>query len=199
MMYADDNQNTFPPSTDYSVPVALPERIWTMKILLYVQNSAVFACPSAKNSMFPSNWTDRGVGSIGFTTATAYDPQSVEGFPAFTQVSIIDQPSLAPLFGDTASGPTADKYRGYCFDPYNGTPNPVDARFGTPLISERDLVQELNSLPASALKPLHARHAGGVTLIFADGHASSYSATSILPQDKGAALHWRFRPQLPPP
>jgi hypothetical protein len=85
------------------------------------------------------------------------------------------------------------------FDPYNGRPNPVDARLGTPLVADRDLVNEFSSLPPSALKPLHARHSargddsGRAVLIFGDGHADIYAAAAILAQDKGAALHWRFR------
>lgn len=193
MMYVDDNDGTFPPSADYSIPTSQPERIWTAKIFRYVQNKAVFSCPSTPDRAYPGNWADRGVGSIGYTTATAYDPAGVEGFTSYTRLSMIDDPARTPLFGDTPAGPTAQKYRGFTFDPYNGQSNPTDPRLGTPLISEEDLVQVLSSLPPSALKPLYARHSGSVVLIFADGHASPYTVESVLRQDKGAALHWRFR------
>ena len=199
MLYAEEHDDTLPPSTDYSASTTLPERIWTMKVLPYVQSRAVFTCPSARNSNFPSNWTDRGLGSIGYTTATAYDPQSVEGFPTPARISMIESPTLTPLFGDTVSGATPQRYRGYVFDPYNGQPNTLDPRLGTPLISDHDLVSEMSSLPPPALKPLHARHSCRVTLIFAEGHAQSYSAESILSQDKGAYLFWRFRPWPPTP
>ena len=105
---------------------------------------------------------------------------------------------MTPLFGDSANGPTANKYRGFTFDPYNGASNPFDPRLGTPLISERDLVQELAAVPPAALKPLLARHSRLAILIFGDGHAGAYTVESILAQEKGAALHWRFRPQPEP-
>ncbi len=194
MMYVDENEDTFPPSADYRIATSNAKRIWTAKVLPYVQNTEVFSCPSVPNGAFPSNWAERGVGSIGYTTATAYDPAQSEGFPTLTRASMIDSPTLAPLFGDTPNGPTADKYRGFTFDPYNGQPNPSDPRLGTPLISSRDLVKELASLPPSALKPLLARHSGMVVLLFAEGHAAAYTAEAILAQERGASLHWRFRP-----
>jgi hypothetical protein len=52
------------------------------------------------------------------------------------------------------------------------------------------------------LKPLYARHnanndnTGRAILIFADGHADAYTASSILKQDKSAYLLWRFRPSI---
>jgi len=106
----------------------------------------------------------------------------------------MDSPTQVPLFGDSASGPTSQKYRGFTFDPYNGVANTVDPRLGTPLISDRDLVQELSTLPPAGLKPLLARHSRLVILIFADGHAGAYTTESIVAQEKGAGLHWRFRP-----
>ena len=193
MMYVEDNNDTFPPSADYSIPTSQPERIWTARIFRYIQNTAVFSCPSAPKRAFPANWAERGVGSIGYTTATAYDPTGVEGFTSFAHLSLIEKPALTPLFGDTPAGPTAQKYRGFTFDPYNGQSNPTDPHLGTPLISDEDLVQVLSSLPPSALKPLYARHAGSVVLIFADGHASAYTTASVLAQANGAGLHWRFR------
>jgi len=147
------------------------------------------------NRAFPSNWAERGVGSIGYTTGTAFDPAGVEGFTTLARASMIENPAMAPLFGDSANGPTASKYRGFTFDPYNGVPNVLDPRLGTPLISRRDLVQELASLPPSALKPLLARHLGSAILILADGHAISETPATILAQEQGAALHWRFRPR----
>jgi prepilin-type N-terminal cleavage/methylation domain-containing protein len=201
MLYVEDHEETFPPSADYAAPASQPERIWTVKLLPYAQATEVFSCPSVRSRAFPANWAERGVGSIGYTTATAYDPASAEGFPTPTRASIMASPSLTPLFGDTPNGPTAGKYRGFTFDPYNGQPNSTESRLGTPLVSERDLVRDLGDLPPSALKPLLARHSGLVILLLADGHAGAYTARSILAQERGAALHWRFRdkpqPSLP--
>jgi prepilin-type N-terminal cleavage/methylation domain-containing protein/prepilin-type processing-associated H-X9-DG protein len=199
MMYVDDHEDAFPPSADYSIPTSNPERIWTAKVLPYVQNTKVFSCPSAPNRAVPSNWAERGAGTIGYTTATAYDPAHSEGFDTLTRTSMIESPTLAPLFGDTPNGPAGTNYRGFTFDPYNGQPNTSDPRLGTPLVSSHDLVKELPSLPPSALKPLLARHSGLAVLLFADGHAGAYTAATILAQEKGANLHWRFRPQTATP
>ncbi len=193
-LYASDHEETFPPSTDYSAPTDIPERLWTMRLMPYLQNPRVLLCPAAPKAGFASNWTSRGVGSIGYSTATAYDPLAKEGFPTPTTVASMEAPSRTPLFGDTASGPTEAKYRGYVFDPYNGTAHPDDARLGTPLVANHDLVIELASLPPSALKPLFARHRDRVTLLFGDGHAESCTPRTILAQDRGAHFLWRFRP-----
>jgi prepilin-type N-terminal cleavage/methylation domain-containing protein len=193
MMYVDTNNQIYPPSADYGMPAAEPERIWTAKVLPFIQSSMVFACPSANSTNYPSNWNERGVGSIGYTTATAFDPNGVEGFTTFARATTVVTPVLSPLFADSANGPTSEKYRGFTFDPYNGEANVDDPRLGTPLISEKDLVKELADLPPAALKPVHARHGGYTIVILADGHASAHSVKAILAQDKGAGLHWRFR------
>ena len=192
MMYVDDNNNTFPPSADYSIPTSDSNRVWTAKILSYAQNTEVFSCPSVLNRAFPADWASRGEGSIGYTTATAYDPAGAEGFTTMTRATIIESSSLSPLFADTPNGPASANYRGFTFDPYNGIANAADPRLGTPLISDQDLVKG-STLPASALKPVIARHSGLAILLFADGHVGAYRTEAVLKQGSGAALHWRFR------
>jgi len=197
--YLQDHEEAFLPSTNYAVPTDIPERIWTRVIQPYVRDTGIFICPSAQRTGFPADWAQRGIGSIGYTAATAYDPQEIEGFAAPVYLAQMEEPARTPMFGDTASGPTAEKYRGYVFDPYVGETNPRDPRLSPPLVADRDLVRELNHLPPSRLKPLYARHfatgdnRGLATLIFGDGHAKAYSAASILAQDRGANLIWRFR------
>jgi prepilin-type N-terminal cleavage/methylation domain-containing protein len=205
MLYVSDHEEIFPPSADYSASTDDPQRIWTMKLLNYIQSTRVYSCPAARpvnaapgaralpGYTFPSNWVSRGYGSIGYSTATAYDPLAKEGFPDFTKTSIIRSPSLTPFFGDTAAGPTELKYRGFTFDPYNGAGNDAQPELGTPLIAARDLVPELSDLPPAALKPLHARHHERVILILADGHAEGFTSERILARERGPGLHWRFR------
>src|SRR6185369_2990021 len=115
MMYTHDYQEKFPASADYTTPTEIPERIWTMKIMPYAKSTLVYICPSSLLRQFPSNWTERGLGSIGYTTATAFDPESVEGFPSFTTTGMMESPTLSPMFGDTPAGPTSSKYRGFTF------------------------------------------------------------------------------------
>jgi prepilin-type processing-associated H-X9-DG protein len=103
---------------------------------------------------------------------------------------------------DTPGGPLAQKYRGYVFNPMNGQVNSTDRRLSTPLVADRDLVAEMQTLPPARLKPVFCRHFatgrnnGTANLVFADGHAKVHSAASILAQDRGASLIWRFR-ELP--
>ncbi len=191
MLYVDEHQDIFPPSADYGTPPDDPKRIWTMKVLPFIQNPNAFSCPTSPARKFPSNWAERGLGSIGYTTATAYDSTGVEGFAMPMHETAIEDPSQTPLFADTANGPTGEKYRGFTFDPYNGNPNAADARLGTPLIAAHDLVRELMDLAPAALKPVYARHAGMANVIHADGHARGYTVISVLAQDTG--LQWRFR------
>jgi len=199
MLYSQDYADTLPPSTDYSAHTTLPERVWPMRLQTYAPGSRVYLCPSAVTSQVSTNWGWRGWGSIGYTTATAYDPLSVEGFPRMAKATTMTAPVMVPLFGDSASGPTEEKYRGYVIDPYNGQANATDERMGTPLVADRDLVKELANLSPAALKPLFARHAargddsGRTLLIFGDGHAAPFTARAILAQDRGARLFWRFR------
>lgn len=197
--YAQDYHEALPPSTNYTVPVDVPERIWTRVIQPYVRDTNIFVCPSAHNSGFPSDWSQRGIGSVGYTAATAYDPSEREGFATPVVLSGMEEPARSPLFADTASGPTVQKYRGYVFDPYVGQPNAADPRLGTPLVADRDLVREWSHLPPAHLKPVYARHfatgdnRGRATVLLADGHAKTFSASSILAQERGANLLWRFR------
>lgn len=95
MMYGDDHGETFPPSADYAAPKSDPGRIWSAKLLLYTHNREVFSCPSVADRAFPANWEERGLGSLGYTAATAIDPNGVEGFP--TQESILAQEKGARL------------------------------------------------------------------------------------------------------
>ncbi|MGQ9487823.1 MAG: type II secretion system protein [Armatimonadota bacterium] len=197
--YTQDFDESLPPSTNYAIPPEIPERIWTRLVQPYVKNTGIFTCPSASGSGFPVDWSQRGIGSIGYTSATAYDPAEREGFSTPVSLATLDEAARIPLFADTASGPTSQKYRGYVFDPYQGEPNTIDPRLGTPLAADHDLVQELNHLPPSRLKPLFARHfatgnnQGMATVILADGHAKAFSASAILAQERGANLLWRFR------
>src|SRR5262245_52088277 len=82
MMYVNEFKGTFPPSADYSAPTSEPSRVWTIKVLPYVKNSQVYICPAVVEGQFPRDWNERGLGTIGYTTATAYDPLDVEGFSA---------------------------------------------------------------------------------------------------------------------
>lgn len=199
MLYLQDHDEAFPFSTNYGIPPDHPERIWTRTVQPYVKNTDLFICPSAPHAGFPNDWSNRGIGSIGYSTATAYDPDQQEGFTTPVFLPQLDESARTPLFAETPSGPTAQKYRGYVFDPYNGDSNDRDPRLGTPLVADRDLVKELNHLPPARLKPVFARHfatgnnTGLTNLIFADGHAKAFSAASILAQDRGANLLWRFR------
>lgn len=198
MQYTEDHEQVLPPSTNYDIPSDHPTRIWTGIIQPYIRSEAVFTCPSVPGAGYPRNWDERNKGTIGYTAATAVDGRLKEGFTTAARLMSIREPVRTPLFGDTPAGPASEKYRGYVFDPYVSTTHPTDPRLSPPLIADTDLVKG-SPLSPGQLKPLYARHfakgdnTGKVTLMFADGHAKSYSAASILATNEGANLIWRFR------
>jgi prepilin-type processing-associated H-X9-DG protein len=201
-MYAQDYDDTLPPSTNYGLPNGVSEKVWCSLIQPYVKNTGIFLCPSANGAFFASNWSLRGYGSIGYTGQAEIDPAGVDGFTTVAPLPLIEESARTVLFADTANAIYPNpigKYRGYVFDPCHGTPNSTDPRLGTPLVADRDLVQELNHLPPGRLKPVFARHLatgrnnGLATIIFADGHVKAYTAAFIQAQERGANLIWRFR------
>jgi prepilin-type processing-associated H-X9-DG protein len=136
--------------------------------------------------------------SIGYNSVTSYDPTGKEAPAEPLSRAAVEEPARTVLLADTPAGPTEAKYRGYTFDPDRGLVNSRDPRLSTPLVADQDVVAG-NALPPSALKPVFARHfatgngSGLATLGFADGHVKAYSARSIVAQEAGANLIWRFR------
>jgi hypothetical protein len=197
-MYTQDYDEMILPSTNYGAPVSDPTRIWPATIQPYVRNEGIFQCLSASNAPFPANWALRGWASLGYNALTGYDPDGIEAPTSVASLSQMDEPARTALLADTPNGPTSEKYRGYIFDPQVGQKNDADIRLSTPLVADRDLVRD-SPLPPIQLKPVYCRHfadgknRGLASLMFADGHAKSYSAAAILAQDRGANLIWRFR------
>jgi prepilin-type N-terminal cleavage/methylation domain-containing protein len=199
-MYTQDYDETILPSTNYAVDPGDPLRIWPAMIQPYVKNHGVFLCPSASNAQFAADWSLRGYAPIGYNGLTAYDPAGIEAPTSVAPLASLDEPSRTVLLADTPNGATADKYRGYVFDPSvpSAKKNVNDFRLSTPLVADRDLVAG-SPLPPSQLKPVFCRHHrngqnnGLASLMFADGHAKAYTAAGILAQDGGANLIWMFR------
>ena len=204
MMYLQDYDEAFVPTANYAEPT--PGRtIWTAAVQPYIKNEGVFNCPSASGTAFPANWNARGYASIGYSSQMSYDPAAVEGFKDVAVLPQLSEPARIPLFADTPNADVASGslglYRSYTFDPCvpGSKINATDVRLSTPLTSDRDLVKEMPTLPAGSLKPIIGRHhatgrdTGLVTILFADGHSKSHSAASILAQEKGANVLWRFR------
>jgi prepilin-type N-terminal cleavage/methylation domain-containing protein/prepilin-type processing-associated H-X9-DG protein len=199
-MYVQDFDETLPPSTNFALSVNSPARTWMPVIQPYVKNWQVLICPSAARTISSPtfDWSNRGEVSIGYNSLTGYDPSGVESPRSVASLPSMDEPARTVLFADTPSGPTAQKYRGYIFDPLRGRQNSRDVRLSTPHVADTDLVVG-SPLPPGQLKPVYCRHladgsgAGQANLIFADGHVKSYSARNILGQENGANLIWRFR------
>jgi hypothetical protein len=197
-MYCQDWHDFILPSTNYATPTTDPGRIWPGLIAPYVRNTGVFLCPSASGGGYAADWSVRGIAPIGYNTRAGYDPTGVEAPDSVASLTAMDEPARTVLMADTACGPNSLKYRGYVFDPMNGRANPSDLRLSTPLVADVDLVAG-SSLAPSQLKPVYCRHfadgtnRGMASLVFGDSHAKSYSAASILAQELGANLIWRFR------
>ena len=205
-LYAQDyDENIVPASlrpADNSVPV-----IWSQIVQPYVKNEGIFLCPSATPRQYPADWNTRNFGTLGYNESTAVDqrnnPPVPEGLPSSMTLPQMEEPARAVLMADTPGGPLLDKYRGYVFNPRNGPANAADLRLSTPLVADVDMVRTLGSTRSpNQLKPVFCRHfatgsgQGTASLVFADGHAKTYSANAINAQERGANLHWRLR-ELP--
>ena len=204
-LYTEDASATFPMATNYGAPTDSTDRLWIGPVYGYVNDKPIFSCPATYGE-FADLWANRNKMNIGYSGATAYDPEGCvegdpnpsgcEGFTTVTGPGRISEPSKTALFADTPAGELAQKYRGYVFSPYNGPVNNDNPEYSIPLTSDRDLVKEMNHLAPSQLKPIWCRHSrtgrdeGFASIIFADLHAKAYSAKSILAMDK---IIWRFR------
>ncbi|MFN3649003.1 MAG: prepilin-type N-terminal cleavage/methylation domain-containing protein [Armatimonadota bacterium] len=197
MMYAQDYEETLPMTVNFAAPANAPDRMWMATVQPYIKNTGIFVCPSAENSRYAPDWAGRSWLSIGYNATAGYDPAGREGPTSVLPLPLMDEPSRTVLFAETPSGDVALKYRGYTFEPNVGKWNTADPRLSTPLTADRDLVAG-SPLPPGSLKPVYCRHyrdgrnGGRSYLVMADGHAKSYSASSILGQERGANLIWRI-------
>jgi len=206
-MYNSQNDEKLLPSTNYGLPDTDPNKMWQNGLLGLVKEKKIFSAPGSEGK-FAEDWADRGEMSIGYSSATAIDKSQgcaddkadTSGCIAFKSPAEFDKSenlSAVGLLAVTPNGPTANNYRGYEFSPYNGTPNTDKPQLSPPLVSDRDLVKEMSTLPADALKPIYCRYMstgkdeGFTPVIFADGHAKDYDAKAI--NDGGSNIIWRFR------
>lgn len=199
-MYVQDADEVLPMCTNYAAPANAPDRLWTGSLRPYTRSEGLFLCPSATGARYAADWEGRGRQPIGYNSRTGHDPRGLESPVGAMALASLDEPSRSVLLAETASGDTAQKYRGYTFDPDvpGGRKNRLDPRLNTPLAADRDLVAGSTLSPAF-LKPLYCRHLrdgrnhGLCTLVMADGRARAYTAAAILAQEGGAALFWRPR------
>lgn len=210
-MYVDQNEDKYLPSTNYGLPDSAPEKMWQNNLLGLVKDKKMFVAPGSEGQ-FADSWADRGTMSVGYNSATAIDKSQgcaddkpdTSGCLAFKSIAEFDKSeniAAVGLFAVTPNGKTENSYRGYEFSPYNGAPNLEKPQFSPPLVSDRDLVKEMTtppaSLPADALKPIYCRYMstgkdeGFTPVVFADGHAKDYDAKSI--SEGGSGIIWRFR------
>lgn len=156
-------------SDDFLVPASLRDGtaanpiIWTQGLFPYVKSTEIFVAPDAQGSTFAVDWNGRRNQSIGYSDATGVDPLSTavpgaatpgtEGFRSAANFSAAEETARTGLIVTTPnSANTADKERGYVFNPYNGakptTADPVaDYTNGLPLIADRNLVKEAGLIP----------------------------------------------------
>jgi prepilin-type N-terminal cleavage/methylation domain-containing protein/prepilin-type processing-associated H-X9-DG protein len=217
MMYAGDYDDNFVPASARDLNPALDPIIWTQGLQAYVKNNQIFVTPGS-NGGYAADWSTRRHQSVGYSDATGVDPNSTaipgaaapgtEGFTGSANFSQAEEVARTALFAVTANAPkdiTSTKHRGYVFNPYNGLNDPGgEYAKGLPMISDRDLVAKTGdinyptspSLSAGALKPIlcpfgaDGKNNGRSPIVFADGHAKSYSANSL---NTFGNVIWRFR------
>lgn len=207
-LYSNDSDGYSAPSTNYTLDPTDQNRMWPNLLFGYAGDSKAAFIAKGSKGQYPGSWHLRGWGSFGMNSATAVDPdfgceetdKDKTSCYAFTSSTVIDKaanPALVPLFATTPEGPTEKNYRGYEFNPYNGLPRTDDVEQSPPLVSDRDLVQELIILPGDYIKAVFARYnstgldEGVAPVLFADGHAKVYSAKQIKTGKTG--ILWRFR------
>lgn len=205
-MYTDQNDQKLLPSTNYGVPQSSKGRIWTTVLAPLIKNETLFIAPES-DGKFADSWDSRGQQTIGYNSSTAVDKvkgcdddavmETCTAFKTVASFSKEDSPAKLALLAVTPGGEVADKYLGYEFNPYNGTPADKP-EWTPPLCSDRDLVKELGpTLPADLIKPIYARYLstgsdeGFTPIIFADGHAKEYSARQI--HNPNGDILWRLR------
>ena len=209
IMYVDQNDNKFLPSTNYGLPDNAPDKMWQNGLIGLVKEKKIFSAPGSEGH-FAEAWDDRGDMSVGYSSATAIDRQQgcsedqkdTDNCLAFKTAAEFDKSentSAIGLFAVTPNGPVSSEYLGYEFSPYNGTPNTEKPQLSPPLASDRDLVKEMaaQGIPANLIKPIYCRYMstgkdeGFTPVVFADGHAKDFDAKSIT--DGGTGIIWRFR------
>jgi prepilin-type N-terminal cleavage/methylation domain-containing protein/prepilin-type processing-associated H-X9-DG protein len=218
-MYTGDWDGVLVPSTNYDAPEDDPNRIWTPPLFPYAKNKGIFIAPGANFSEYAEDWSTRGWQSVGMSDVTAYS--SLNGRPeekicdtgelrfdcsAFWSAATSFQmasPADTAIFATTPNGPVEKKYRGFVFGADNGTylrpdyTSFTDLKQAVPLASDRDLVKELTTHTPAQLKPVMGLYHqtgeddGRSPIVFADGHAKSYTAKAI--QTGGSGIIWRFR------
>ena len=179
--------------------------LWTAITQPYIKNKQIFICPSSSGAKYAESWATRKAQSIGYNGVTAVDPDGIDtpdGLPIGSiRLAALDEPARSVLLADTP-GKDEGKYRGYVFEPRVGRQNVADPRLSTPLTADHDLIADPavgGVLSPGQLKPIYCRHFadgqnhGSSNLVFADGHAKSYTASAILGQERGANLIWKFR------
>lgn len=206
LMYSQEHDEKFVPSTNYGAPEGSPDRMWQTSVMPFIKDQRLFVAPESQGS-FAATWADRGLQSVGLSSATAFSPsgcaddladssgcQAFKSAIAFSQVQGLSQTAILAV---TANGPTDQKYRGYEFSPYNGPINPVDIKLSPPMAGDIDLVKANQDLDADLLKPVFARYNatlngdGTTPVAFADGSVKSYSANQI--NSDASTIVWRFR------
>jgi len=217
MLYAGDVDDYFPPASLRTLDTTVDPIIWPQIVEPYLKNKDMLTAPGSDGT--PAvNWGTRRTQSVGYSDATGVDPNSTavpgaagpgtEGFTSAVNFSQAEESARTGLFAVTPNGPKGDtttKHRGYVFNPYNGlnSPDGIYAK-GLPMISDRNLTTETGdanypnspSLAAGALKTIYCRYHktgkndGHSPVIFADGHAKSYSAKNL---NAFGTVIWRFR------
>lgn len=219
MMYVDQNENTFMPSTNYDAPNNDPSRIWTVPMFPYVKNKQIFVAPDSNVGRYAEGWANRHEQSIGMNDVMAYATligQTADrictngevkfGCSAFWSAANafqMEEPARTGTFAVTPDGLPGTKYRGFVFGADNGTIHRDDwngtysLEIAVPWASDRDIVATFPNEDPNNLKPIWARFGksgndmGQTPVIFADGHAQTYTAAAIM--SGGSNIIWRFR------
>jgi len=203
LLYSADSDGQALPSQRYNT-VTTRRMTWAKLIEPYLKSVEILTAPGAE-PVRSREFAERGSLSWGLNAATAVnakgcsrenDPDAVcAGYR--NSLSIDGLPAQAVLFSTTPGGDTGKNYCGFEFEPLNGPSRFEEAAQSPPLVSDRDLVKSMPTLPCIALRPVFARYGstgqddGKAVLGMADGSAKAYTSKQIA--GNGAGLIWRLR------
>jgi prepilin-type N-terminal cleavage/methylation domain-containing protein len=164
LQYASDSDEKAVPSQIYATSDA-NRKIWPELLESYLKGNEILAAPGAE-PVVSRKYPARGTISWGLNAETALNRRgcSASGHADQTCAGYREALSLESIGGTfvmlatTPAGPTSENYCGFEFEPNNGAVRLEPESRTPPLISDRDMVKLLPTVPCVAMRPVFGRY-----------------------------------------